>query len=87
MSTQLSKRQKEVVRLVSLGCTIVEAAKILGLSPATVTFHRDSAMARLGARRAALLTRVALKMRLTSMKDKLTAAEKRKCGRRDDGWN
>ena len=44
-------------------------------------------MAKLGTDKAALLTRLALKMRITSMKDKLTPAEKRKAGRKNDGSN
>jgi hypothetical protein len=44
-------------------------------------------MKKLGTDKAALLTRLALKMRITSMKDKLTPAEKRKSGRKNDGWN
>ncbi len=87
MSLQLTPREKEVVRLVSLGCTIGEAALILKLSPSTVDNHKSRAMAKLGTDKMALLTRLALKMRLTSMKDKLTVAEKRRSGRKKDGWN
>ena len=87
MSIQLTERQKEVVRLLSLGCTVKEAAKILGLSPSTVDNHKSAAMGRLGTDKLALLTRLAIKMRVTSMRDKLTPAEKRKSGRKGDGWN
>jgi len=44
-------------------------------------------MARLGTDKLALLTRLAIKMRITSLSDKLTLAEKRKSGRKNDGWN
>lgn len=44
-------------------------------------------MAKLGTDKTALLTRFALKLKVTSMTDKLTPAEKRKSGRKDDGWN
>jgi DNA-binding NarL/FixJ family response regulator len=87
MTVQLTKRHKEVVRLLSLGCTVKEAAAILKLAPSTVDNHKTSAMARLGTDKLALLTRLALKLRITSMKDKLTAIEKRRSGRKADGWN
>ena len=44
-------------------------------------------MAKLGTDKVALLTRLAIKHRVTSMSDKLTTAEKRKSGRKNDGWN
>ena len=59
----------------------------LKLAANTVDNHKSRAMAKLGTDKAALLTRIALKMRITSMKDKLTAAEKRRSGRKKDGWN
>ncbi|MGQ9574428.1 MAG: response regulator transcription factor [Thermoguttaceae bacterium] len=83
----LTKRHREVIRLLSLGCTVNEAAKILRLSPSTVDNHKTAAMARLGTDKLALLTRLALKMRITSLKDRLTPLEKRRSGRRNDGWN
>ena len=49
--------------------------------------HKTEAMARLGTNKLALLTRMALKMRITTMQDKLTPAEKRRSGRKQDGWN
>ena len=87
MKPYLTPRQTEVVRLVSLGCTNDEAAAILGLSPATVDNHKTRAMRALGTDKAVLVTRLALKHRITSMKDELTRAEKRKSGRKNDGWN
>ena len=84
---QLTERETQVVRLVSLGCTLVEAANILDLSTNTVDNHKANAMAKLGTDKAALLTRVALKRRVTTMKDRLTPAEKRRSGRKNDGWN
>jgi DNA-binding NarL/FixJ family response regulator len=87
MAVHLSERQTEVVRLLSLGCTVKEAAKVLKLSPSTVDNHKNTAMARLGTDKAALLTRLAIKTRITSLSDKLTTAEKRKSGRKNDGWN
>jgi len=87
MASQLTARQTEVVRLLSLGCTVKEAAKVLKLSPSTVDNHKSAAMARLGTDKLALLTRLTIKMRITSLSDKLTPAEKRKSGRKNDGWN
>ena len=87
MRVELTPRQSEVVRLISLGCTNKEMAAILGLAEATVENHRGAAMAALGTDKAALLTRLAIKYRYTSMKDQLTRTEKRKSGRKNDGWN
>ena len=87
MASALTPREKEVVRLASLGCTDQEAAKILKLAPSTVNNHKAKAMAKMGTDKAALLTRLALKLKVTSMTDKLTPAEKRKSGRKNDGWN
>ena len=87
MSIQLTARQKQVVRLLSLGCTVKEAAAVLKLSPSTVDNHKSAAMKRLGTDKLALLTRLAIKMRITSLRDKLTLAEKRRSGRKRDGWN
>ncbi len=87
MPANLTKRHREVIRLLSLGCTVNEAAKVLKLSPSTVDNHKTTAMARLGTDKLALLTRLALRLRITNLKDKLTVREKRLSGRRDDGWN
>jgi len=87
MAVDITKREKEVVRLVSLGCTLDEAAAVLKLAPSTVDNHKTRAMAKLGTDKAALLTRIAIKKRITSLSDKLTPAEKRRSGRKNDGWN
>ncbi len=87
MAVKLTPRQEEVVRLLSLGCTVKEAAAVLGLAPSTVDNHKTAAMARLGTDKLALLTRIAIKKRITSLKDKLTTREKRLSGRKNDGWN
>ena len=73
--------------MISLGCTVGEAAKILKLAPSTVDNHKARIMAKLGVDKTAVLTRLALKHRVSTMKDKLTPAEKRKSGRKNDGWN
>jgi DNA-binding CsgD family transcriptional regulator len=87
MRVQLTQRHRQVVRLLSLGCTVKEAAKILKISPSTVDNHKTAAMARLGTDKLALLTRLALKLRVTTLNDKLTPREKRASGRKNDGWN
>jgi|GEM_PF-4303030 len=40
----LTPRQVEVVRLLSLGCTVKETSKLLGLAAATVDNHKSRAM-------------------------------------------
>lgn len=87
MAVRLTNRETEVVRLISLGCTVPEAAAILGLAPSTVDNHKSRAMSKLGTDKVALLTRVALKLKVTSMTDKLTPSEQRRSGRKNDGWN
>ena len=87
MAQELTEREKEVVRLCSLGCSVPEAAKILRLAPSTVDNHKSRAMAKMGTDKAALLTRLAVKMKISSLTDKLTPTEKRRSGRKNDGWN
>ena len=87
MTLHLTERERQVIRLFSLGCTVPEAAAILKLAPSTVDNHKSRAMKKLGTNKAALLTRVAIKRRITSLNDRLTLAEKRRSGRRQDGWN
>lgn len=87
MSIHLSPRERQIVRLFSLGCTTQEVARILRLAKGTVESHKFHAMARLGVHKAAMLTRMAIEEGISPLKDKLTAREKRQCGRKDDGWN
>jgi len=87
MRVELTQRHKQVVRLLSLGCTVKEAARILKISPSTVDNHKTAAMARLGTDKLALLTRLAIKLRISKLNDKLTPREKRASGRKSDGWN
>ncbi len=87
MSDELTKRECEVIRLISLGCTVKEAAAILKLAPHTVDNHKARAMSKLGTDKAALVTRLAIVKRITSLKDQLTPLEKRRSGRKQDGWN
>jgi two-component system, LuxR family, response regulator FixJ len=83
----LTPRQREVVRLTSLGLTVNEIAKVLGIAPSTADNHRSRAMKILGTDRAVLLARIAIKYKISSMTDRLTLAERRKRGKRKDVWN
>ena len=83
----LTPRQREVVRLTSLGCTVNEIAKVLGIAPSTADNHRSRAMKILGTDRAVLLARIAMKYKISSLTDRMTAAEKKKRGKRKDIWN
>ena len=83
----LSPRQLQVVRLFSLGCTASEIAKILRCATSTVENHKTAAMTKLGVGKMALMTRLAIKMRISHLNERLTPLEKRRSGRKDDGWN
>ncbi|MEM8945034.1 MAG: helix-turn-helix transcriptional regulator [Planctomycetota bacterium] len=83
----LTPRQVEIVRLLSLGCTVKETARLLGLAPSTVDNHRARAMETLGTDKAVLLARLAMWYGITTPEETLTPAEKRKSGRPNDGWN
>ena len=48
MPIQLTPRERQVVRLLSLGCTVREAALVLKLAPSTVDNHKAKAMSKLG---------------------------------------
>jgi DNA-binding CsgD family transcriptional regulator len=76
----LSPRQREIVRLTSLGCTSHEIAKILGMSRWTVENHQFQAKERLGISKAALLTRIAVKYKVSPLTDELSKAEQKKLG-------
>jgi DNA-binding CsgD family transcriptional regulator len=78
----LTPRQREVVRLISLGCTVKEAAGVLDLAPNTVDNHRTRAMKVLDVDRATLLTRVAIKYGVSGLNDKLSATEQRNRSRK-----
>ncbi len=83
----LTPRQIEIVRLVSLGCDCTEIAAIIGLAVSTVDNHKAAAMKTLGVDKSTVLVRIAIKHRITALDETLTAAEKKKSGRKNDGWN
>jgi DNA-binding CsgD family transcriptional regulator len=56
----LTKREREVTRLVASGLTTVEVAEHLVLSPETVKSHVHNAMAKLGAHTRAHAVAIAL---------------------------
>jgi DNA-binding CsgD family transcriptional regulator len=78
----LSPRQRQIVRLTSLGCTSHEIATILGMSRWTVENHQFQAKERLGVSKAAVLTRIAIKYKISPLDDTLTRTEERKLGRK-----
>jgi DNA-binding CsgD family transcriptional regulator len=78
----LSPRQRQIVRLTSLGCTSHQIATILGMSRWTVENHQFQAKDRLGVSKAAVLTRVAIKYKISPLNDELSAAEQRKLARK-----
>jgi DNA-binding CsgD family transcriptional regulator len=77
----LSPRQRQIVRLTSLGCTSHQIATILGMSRWTVENHQFQAKERLGVSKAALLTRIAIKYRISPLNDELSKTEQRKMTR------
>ena len=87
MSRELTAVERQVVRLLSLGCTVAQVAAILKKSPHTIDNQKSSAMSKLRVDKVALLTRLAIKLGLSPLDDRLTRAEKRASGRKDDGWN
>jgi len=78
----LSPRQRQIVRLTSLGCTSHQIATILGMSRWTVENHQFQAKERLGVSKAAVLTRIAIKHRISPLDDKLSSAEEKKLARK-----
>jgi len=83
----LTPREEQMLRLVSLGCSVKEAAAVLDVAPSTADNHKARLMAKLGTDKAALLTRLAVEYGVSPMSDRLTASEKRASGRSHDGWN
>jgi FixJ family two-component response regulator len=82
----LSRREREVLEWLSLGCSNKVIARELGISPRTVEIHRANMMVKLGARHAAEAIRVWLQADLESTigADEQTVAEKCRSARADD---
>ena len=70
-----------------LGCSVPEIAAILRIARNTADNHKTRLMSKLGTNKAALLTRLAVQTGVSPMNDKLTPTEKRRSGRKRDGWN
>jgi DNA-binding CsgD family transcriptional regulator len=71
----LTPKKSAVIRLVSLGCSIAEAAQILHISKRTAESHKNRAMDRLGIHKAALLARFAIENGIAPLGDSLTDVE------------
>ena len=71
---RLSRRQREVFRLLASGVTMRDIASRLGLSRKTVETHRAQVMARLGARHVPELVRLAIRLGIVSTEDPVPAA-------------
>lgn len=61
---KLTPREREVLRLIVDGLSLVEIGRRLGLNPKTVTTHKSNIMHKLGAESNAELFRLALEKRL-----------------------
>ncbi len=72
----LPTMQRAVVRLLSLGCSVAEAARILGISERTADNHKSRAMARLGIHKMAALTRFAIESGISPPGDTLSSDER-----------
>jgi DNA-binding CsgD family transcriptional regulator len=83
----LTPREEQLLRLVSLGCSVKEVAAILDVAPSTADNHKARLMAKLGTDKAVLVTRLAIQYGISPMDDRLTPAEQRASGRSHDGWN
>jgi FixJ family two-component response regulator len=82
----LSRREREVLEWLSLGCSNKVIARELGISPRTVEIHRANMMVKLGARHAAEAIRVWLQADLEStIKPDEQALEKCRSRRSADG--
>jgi DNA-binding NarL/FixJ family response regulator len=66
---RLSRRQREVFRLLASGVTMRDIASQLGLSRKTVETHRAQVMARLGARHVPELVRLAIRLGIVSTEE------------------
>jgi len=57
---ELTERQREVLRMIALGCSAKDIANQLNISVRTAEFHRAAIMQRLGLRSTAQMTRYAI---------------------------
>jgi DNA-binding NarL/FixJ family response regulator len=73
----LTDRQREIIRLQSLGLTMNEIARVLCIAPNTVNVHLQDAKRKLRIRRATSLTRFAIENGISPIGDVLTDTERR----------
>jgi DNA-binding CsgD family transcriptional regulator len=70
--------EQRVVRLITLGLSTKEVARVLGKAVSTVDNQRTSAMRAAEINTATLLVRVALKAGITTLDDDLSSSERRR---------
>jgi len=61
---RLTPRESDVIRLIALGCTYVQVANRLGVSPHTVASHIKNAYRKLGVRSGAAAVMRAVELKL-----------------------
>jgi DNA-binding CsgD family transcriptional regulator len=61
---RLTPRESDVIRLIALGCTYVQVADRLGVSPHTVASHIKNAYRKLGVRSGAAAVMRAVELKL-----------------------
>ena len=71
----LTSMERQVIRLVSLGCSLSDMAAILRRSITTIDNHKTRSMRKLGVHKAAELTRVAIRLGISQLDDRLTPQE------------
>ena len=74
-AAKLTRREREVLRLLSLGCSVREAATLLALACSTVDNYKSTVMRKLGIRKNVLLTRFAIKSGISGIDDELSLSE------------
>lgn len=72
---RLTKREQEVARLISLGCTVAEAGIILYRSRNTVDNHKSAAMKKLDTHNLAEFTRRVIQLGISDLYDRLSPQE------------
>lgn len=72
---ELTSMERRVLRLVSLGCSLPEMAAILRRSLATIDNHKTRGMRKLGAHKAAEVTRAVIQLGISPLFDRLSDEE------------
>jgi DNA-binding CsgD family transcriptional regulator len=78
-SAELTPHERRVVRLLSLGCTLREAAAVLREDAKDTQRTKRAAMAKIRTNNIARLTRYAILSGLSPLDDELTSVEARRC--------